>query len=149
MKPRPVLILLSLLLVIVLIGIFYSYSAPGAETLQTLPATVNRDCAPWDGAAFTVKVSMPDGRTLDLSIWQSPEITFPTSFTFPDKTGQIGNALLLPPSGTPEQLTGEVWFQSVRQGTPVEGRISLISERGEPFQGTFVAEWDDQIVLCG
>lgn len=149
MKTRFLLILFSLLLAIALIGFFYSYSGPGRQALQVFPATVNRDCAPWDGAAFTVKISMPDGRTLDLSIWQSPEISLPSTFTFPDKTGQAGNALLILSSGMPEQLTGEVRFQRVRQGTPVEGRFSLKSASGEQFQGTFVAEWDDQIVLCG
>ena len=149
MKPRPVLILLTLLLVIVLSGIFYSYATPGGQGLQAFPATVSRDCAPWDGAAFTVKISVPNGRTLDLSLWQSPDISLPARFTFPDDTGQVGNALLLPLSGMPEQLTGEVWFRSVRQGTPVEGRFSLKSASGEQFQGTFVAEWDDRIVLCG
>jgi hypothetical protein len=149
MKPRFLLILFSLLLAIALIGFFYSYSAPGWQAPQVFPATVNRDCAPWDGAAFSVKISMPNGPALDLSIWQSPDISLPTKFTFPGKTGQGGNALLVLPSGMPEQLTGEVRFQSVRPGTPVEGRFSLKSASGEQFQGTFVAQWDEQIVLCG
>jgi hypothetical protein len=149
MKSRPLLILFSLLLAIALSWIFYDYSAPGRQALQVFPAIINRDCAPWDGAAFTMKISMPDGRTLDLSIWQSPEISLPTTFTFPDQTGQVGNALLVPPSAMPEQLTGKVSLQGVRQGMPVEGRFSLQSERGEQFQGRFVAEWDDQIALCG
>ena len=92
---------------------------------------------------------MPDGPTLDLSIWQSPEIFLPTTMTFPDQTGQVGNALLVPLFGMPEQLTGEIRFQNVRQDIPVEGRFSLKSASGEQFEGTFVAEWDDEIVLCG
>lgn len=149
MKTRTPLILLFLLLVIALGGILFFYSPSNGEALPVFPATVSRDCAPWDGAAFTVKVPTLDGRALDISIWQVPEIAFPTSFAFPDKTQQVGNALLIPQSGMPEQLTGEMWFQNVSEGMPIEGRFNLTSERGERFEGKFVAEWEAQIVLCG
>lgn len=149
MKTRTVLVLLFLLFLIALSGILLSYSRSNRETLQVFAASVKRDCAPWDGEAFTVKVSTVDGRAFDLSIWQSPEIAVPTRFAFPDETQQVGNALLIPRSGMPEQLTGEVWFQSVSEGMPVEGRFSLTSERGEQFKGKFVADWEGQRVLCG
>jgi hypothetical protein len=149
MKTRTGLVLLFLLFLIALSGILFFTSLSNQETLQVFSASVNRDCAPWDGEAFTVKVSTLDGRELDLSMWQSPEIAVPTRFAFPDETQQVGNALLIPRSGMPEQLTGEVWFQSVSEGKPIEGRFSLTSERGEQFKGKFVAEWEGQRALCG
>jgi len=119
------------------------------EPLQIFPATVNRDCAPWDGSAFTVSIPMSDGAIIDISIYQSPDISLPVTFSFPDETMRDGNALLLLPAGLPEQLTGKVWFQHVEQGKPVEGWFSLTSKRGERFKGSFKAEWGDQMAFCG
>ena len=39
------------------IGFLWSYlSTNNQENLTVLPATINRDCAPWDGAAFTMSI---------------------------------------------------------------------------------------------
>ena len=116
---------------------------------ETLPATVSRDCAPWDGAAFTVSIPHESGLIIYISIWQSPEFNFPRTFSFPDDTGQVGNAYILPELDPLETLSGRVTFQRVQVGMPVEGRFSLRSERGGVFEGQFQAEWDDQIIMCG
>ena len=118
-------------------------------SLQTFSATAHRDCAPWDGAAFTVRVPLNDGTMIDISIWQSPEIVFPKKFSFPDDTGQVGNAILIYPVGLPDVLSGEVAFQRVEAGLPIEGRFNLTSERGARFEGQFHAEWSEQVVMCG
>ena len=138
-------------LIILLFGItLVNFSVRDQTPAQIFPATVNRDCAPWDGSAFTVSVPiMPDGTKIDISIWQSPDIKFPVNFSFPDATGQVGNALLLLPVGLPEQLTGNVFFQRVDMENPVEGEFDLISENGEQFKGKFVAEWGNMVVYCG
>jgi hypothetical protein len=60
-----------------------------------------------------------------------------------------GNALLLSPIGSAEQLTGTVWLQRVDPGIPVEGRFRFRSETGEELEGRFVAEWGDEVVYCG
>jgi hypothetical protein len=62
---------------------------------------------------------------------------------------RVGNALLLLPVGTPEQLTGRIWFQRVEHGIAVEGRFRFRSESEEEFEGQFVAEWGDEIIYSG
>jgi hypothetical protein len=149
MKPRtPLAIVLSLLTLLLGIAL-YIFSARNQEHLQTFPATVNRDCAPWDGAAFTVSIPFGDGTIIDLSIWKSPDIRLPTTYSFPDETGQVGNALLRLQAGLPEQLTGRVLFPRVEQDMAVEGEFDLLTEAGQKFKGRFEAEWGNQIVMCG
>lgn len=58
---------------------------------------------------------------------------------------QIGNAYILPELGPYTPLSGEVWFQRVEEGMPIEGRFSFTSERGEAYEGGFIAEWESQI----
>jgi len=119
------------------------------QPAQIFPATVNRDCAPWDGSAFTVQIPLKGGNILDVSIWKSPDIKFSKTFSFPDDTGQVGNAILIHPVGLPESMTGDVWFEGVSEGQIVEGGFRLVGERGESFEGRFVAKWESQIALCG
>ena len=117
---------------------------------QAFPATIQRDCAPWDGSAFTVHIPINAGTIIDISIWQTPDIQFPKTFSFPDDTGQVGNASLIHPGGLPGQLSGSMSFSGVdHPSTVVEGRFDLKNENGTQYKGTFKAEWDDQIMLCG
>ena len=115
---------------------------------QTFSATINRDCAPWDGSAFTISIPM-ERQGVTVSIYQSPELKFPTTFSFPDTTLRIGTALLILPLGSPEQLTGKVSFQRVVPDIPVAGEFDLVTNTGELFKGKFIAEWGNEIVLCG
>jgi len=89
------------------------------------------------------------GKGITISIYQSPDIKFPTAFLFPDDTMNVGNALLILPIGSPEQLTGKVSFQGVGQDIPVEGQFELVTNAGEHFKGKFIAEWKNEIVYCG
>lgn len=137
-------------LVILFLGsVFFIGYTRDQEIPPVLSATISRDCAPWDGGAFTIKIPMSEGVMLDISIWQSPDIDRQITFSFPDETQQVGNASLLPQFGEPEQLTGSVWLNNVSEGMPVEGRFSLTSKSGAQLEAKFVAEWDDQIVYCG
>ncbi|HKG54125.1 MAG TPA: hypothetical protein VKB04_07670, partial [Anaerolineales bacterium] len=115
---------------------------------QTFSATINRDCAPWDGSAFTVSIPM-EGKGIAISIYQSPEIEHPTTFLFAEDTLSTGNALLILPLGSPQQLTGKVSFQNVARDTPVKGQFDLVTNSGKHFKGKFSAEWKNEIVLCG
>lgn len=67
----------------------------------------------------------------------------------PDDEEQIGNAYILPELGAYIPLSGEVSLQRVEVGMPLEGRFRFTSERGERFEGGFVAKWGSQIVYCG
>ena len=135
---------------LLILGIaLFTFSTRTQEPVQVFPATINRDCAPWDGAAFTVRIPWKGGDVIDISIWQTPDIKFPKTFSFPDNTGQVGNAILIHQVDVLEQLTGEVWFERVSEGKVVEGGFRLKGERGEVFEGRFTAEWGSQIVMCG
>jgi len=137
-------------LIIVIFGIaWFSFSTRNQEVAQFFPATINRDCAPWDGSAFTMSIPMSAEVVINISIYQSPDIKLPVAFSFPDETTRVGNALLLLPVGLPEQLTGKVWFQGVEQRAPVAGEFELITQAGRTFNGKFKAEWGNEIVYCG
>ena len=127
---------------------FYAFARRDQTPEQTFAATINRACAPWDGSAFTISIPM-EGQGITVSMYQSPEIQFPTTFSFPDDTLNIGTALLIVPLGSPEPLTGKVSLQRVLQDTPVAGQFELVTKAGEHFKGKFIAEWGNEIVLCG
>jgi hypothetical protein len=90
-----------------------------------------------------------DGLSISISIYRSPDVKLPSRYSFPDESMSEANVYLLMPDGSPEQLTGEVWFQRVSQEIPVEGSFQLRSESGAPWEGKFLAEWGNEIVYCG
>ena len=149
MKFRVSLYLAIVLWIFIFGIVWFTFSMRNQEPEQIFDATINRDCAPWDGSAFTVSIPMNNGARIDVSIYQSPDIRLPVTFSFPDKTIKIGNAVYLPPVGSPEQLTGKVSFQHVEQGIPVEGELNLHTETGQQFREKFIAEWGNEIVYCG
>jgi hypothetical protein len=149
MKFRVLLSLAIVLLIFIFGIIWFTFSIRNPQPEQIFDATINRDCAPWDGSAFTMSIPMSNGARIDISIYQSPDIRLPVTFSFPDETIKVGNALYLPPVGSSEQLTGKVSFQHVEQGIPVEGELNLITDTGQQFKGEFIAEWENEIVYCG
>jgi hypothetical protein len=149
MKSRAQFFIAVGLLILLFDITWFTFSTRNREPLQVFPATINRDCAPWDGAAFTVSIPYDSTSTIMISIWRSPDIKLPTTYSFPDETGQVGNALLCLQAGLPEQLTGRVSFPRVGQGVPVEGEFNLLTEAGQKFKGKFEAEWGNQIPMCG
>ena len=149
MIPRNQFIIIIGLVILILGIAWYTFPGRNQAVTQTLPATIQHDCAPWDGAAFTVSIPLPGGDALSISIWQAPELSSPKTFSFPDNTGQVGNASLMHSGGAAEQLSGKVFFSSIKEGSPVEGRLELSTDNGQRFAEKFRAEWDDQIVMCG
>ena len=140
---------LALALLMLVIGITtFIFSRQNQEPVQQFPATINRDCAPWDGAAFTVSVPIAES-TINISIYQSPDLRLPVTFSFPDETLRVGSALLIFPAGLPEQLRGRVYFQRVEEGKPVDGKFDLATDSGQQFRGMFKAEWETETVYCG
>jgi len=148
MRPQTKFLVIVSLMILFLGGAYYAYSAQKHEAPPVITATIRRDCAPWDGSAFTVSIPLEEG-VIDISIYQAPEIDLPVRFLFPDPTGNTGNALLLSSEGVPEQLNGNVSFQSVVQDSAVEGVFDLHTIADRQFKGSFVAEWINQPVLCG
>jgi hypothetical protein len=95
-------------------------------------------------------VSIPiEGSVIHVSIYRSPAIWLPVTYSFPDETLREGNVFLLSPNGLPELLTGRVFFGRVQQGTAVEGKFDLATATGQRFHGTFIAEWGNQFAYCG
>ena len=142
--------LIVLGLILLILGVIWlRYSTQNQEPAQIFSATINRDCAPWDGAAFTVSVPMEDGSNIQISVWQSPEIRHQVTFSFPDETGQVGFAYIPTNSDVFQALSGEVSFQRVEEGAPVVGEFNLTTESGKQFEGRFNAEWGNQVVYCG
>jgi len=149
MNPRTRLYLLLVLLIIASSGVWFFYSLPGQGPAQILPATINRECAPWDGAAFAVSFRYDSITTITIFIWQSPSFTFPVTFSFPDETMRIGTAYSVLELDPLEELTGRVTFWRVEEGIPVEGEFNFTTESGKQFRGKFKAEWENEIVYCG
>lgn len=148
MKPRTLLYTLigSLALVI----IFWIYST--TQTVQTdvvFEATVNRDCAPWDGMAYTITIPDQTVSGIVVSIWKSPDFHFPVTYSFPDSSGRVGTAIHRSAYGSSQQVNGKITLQPFEAGSPIEGRFNFTSEDGKQFNGNFKAEWGNQIALCG
>ena len=123
-------------------------SAQNREPAPHYPATVYRDCAPWDGGAFTLSIPL-ERSVIQISIYRSPDIRFPITFSFPDETMETGNAMLMLPVGRPTQLKGKVSFPRVGPGSPVEGQFDLLTDTGQHFKGKFKAVWENTTVYCG
>jgi len=150
-KTWTKLYLLVVLFIIALGGVLYFYFLKYSlkpET-QIFPATVDRDCAPWDGSAFTVTVQYDAMTEIYISIWKTPDIRFPSMYALPDDKGQVGYAYILPELDPFIVLSGDVYLQSVSVDKPIEGRFNLKSEGGERFEGRFIAKWGDKVMLCG
>jgi hypothetical protein len=149
MKSRTSRYVLIVLIIIALGGIRFFYVLQGQQTARVFPATINRDCAPWDGTAFTISFRYDPITTITVSIWKSPSFPFSVTLSFPDETMRIGTAYSLTEFDPLEELRGKVTIWRVEEGIPIEGEFSLTSERGAQFKGKFKATWGNEIVCCG
>ena len=147
MSPRNQFLLTVAFLILILGVALFSFLRRAEEPVQVHPATIDRDCAPWDGAAFTITLPLDKG-VIRVSIYRSPELRLPSTFRFPDETLMEGSAFLFLPVGLSEPLSGRVTFQRLERGIPVEGAFDLTTQTGQEFKGKFKAEWGDQVVYC-
>jgi hypothetical protein len=148
MKFRVSLYIAIVLLIFILDLAWFTFSTRNQEPEQIFAATINRDCAPWDGSAFSVSIPV-EGSVIHISIYQPPNVNHQTAFSFPDETLSMGNAILVTSVSSSEQLTGKVSFSRVEQGLPVEGAFELVTEVDEQFKGKFVAHWGNENIYCG
>ena len=149
MKPRIRLVLAIVFLLLILGLSLFAISVGNQGPAHLLPATVDHDCAPWDGLAFTISIHYDAGTVIAISIWQSPDFEFRHSFSFPDRNGKVGDARLQLQSGPPEQLSGRATLQPAEKGAALEGDFDFTAESGRPFRGTFHAVWGNKVALCG
>src|SRR5262245_1091577 len=121
MKARTELVLaLALLALLLGVGLFV-YSTQSRNSVQVFHATVDRDCAPWDGPAFRISIPLDSRSVIEIAIWRSPDAGAPVRFSFPDPVGSVGDAVYRPRSGVSEPLTGRVTFWRLGEAIPVEG----------------------------
>jgi hypothetical protein len=150
MKPRNGFLLIIGLLALSLGFAWYLYPGRQQEPNLDFIATIQQDCAPWDGAAFLVKIPLENGDIIDIAIWEAPTIRLKKTFSFLEEASQRGYANLVHSDKSGEQLVGTVSFAHVDLGSPVKGNFELETiDSGQRFAGQFHAEWLDQIVLCG
>lgn len=149
MNSRILRVIAIGLLMLILGAAWFIFSARNQAAIQAFPATIYRDCAPLDGPAFTLSIPYDAGSIIYISIWQSPDIKLPVTFSFPDDTGGVGNAAFLLRFSYSVNLTGKVFFWRVEQGSPVVGKFDLVTEAGQQLEGKFEAEWENQPVYCG
>jgi len=150
MKPvYRYLLLISLLAFLLGVAWYISPSRQRASA-HAYTASIQQDCAPWDGAAFSVKVPLENGDVIDIAIWEAPSIQFEKTFSFGEEPSQVGYASLAHAVDSGEQLTGTVSFAYVDLDQPVEGEFVLdtIGSR-QHFAGQFHAEWLERTMLCG
>jgi hypothetical protein len=124
-------------------------SPPGPAAVLVLAATIDRDCGPADGPAFTLSIPVDAGGVAQVSIWRAPDTWRWMSYQFPDQEGQVGTATYRTEAGAFEQLAGSVSVGPVRVGNPVEGEMRLTSRSGDTLAGRFRAEWGRTTAFCG
>jgi hypothetical protein len=131
-------------------------AAAGPGDMPVLYAEARMDCAPWDGAAFSLAIQPEAGQkqltppVLRVSIWQSPNLPLGARFAFPDSTGKVGAAYLQPStSDAVTGLRGTVWFTKVVAGEAAQGQFDLADPRGKKYVGAFTAKWIMERVMCG
>jgi hypothetical protein len=141
---------MAISLVLLVLGItIFTFPKRDQEKMRFFPATIGRDCAPWDGSAFTVSIRYDSASTIRISIWQSPDIKVPSTFSFPDETGRVGQVYILSDLDPMIPLSGKVFFQRGDRESPVEGEFVLMGENGKRFKGKFNAKWENKVVYCG
>ena len=136
----------------VLLALFFILVLGGCTSPQptsVLPATINRDCGPADGPAFTIAIPWDGGGQVVISIWQAPELGGRSRFSLTDPTDQTGSATLFTGADALEPLSGTVTFEGVNVNKPVDGAIRLVSASGALFEGQFRAEWGTAVAYCG
>jgi hypothetical protein len=122
------------------------------QTVQTdvvFEAIVNRDCAPWDGMAYTIIIPDRAGSKIVVSIWKSPDFHFPGTYSFLDSSGRVGTAVLQSPVDSFQPLNGKITMHPFKAGNPIEGWFNFTTEDGGVFIGNFKAEWGNQTAFCG
>src|SRR5215211_5875000 len=80
MKPRTQFLLIVGILVLILGSAWYMYPGRQPEPARDYVATIQQDCAPWDGAAFAVKIPLENGENIEIAIWEAPAIQFEKTF---------------------------------------------------------------------
>jgi hypothetical protein len=125
-------------------------------------ATVEPDCAPWDGAALafwipTERLGGPRDGWLLLRIWRPPTRAA-GRYDFPDTTDRIGRVVHFVSLSSPaaivwetqpyEELRGVVRVDRVDTNHPVRLDLDLSAATGTRLAGRVEAQWIEARVVC-
>jgi hypothetical protein len=141
-------------LVLLLSALAFAQRVPDASMFF---GEASRDCAPWDGAAFSVSIPLVAGlRRMDfplihVSVWQAPGLNLKGAehFEFPDVTGKIGAAFIQPRSGPVTPLHGTISFKRVMPNETTQGQFDFVVPNGRRYSGKFTATWNGKMMMCG
>lgn len=134
-----------------------------AMAKQPVRATVEHDCAPWDGPAFGLWIPTDHlgaglHSWIHLRIWQAPRHPL-GAFHFPDKTVKPkGTVVFFTDLPSPQQINwskqprqqmkGTVRFTRVRDDQNVIGTLDFMTDNNLRLRGTFEAGWIGSKRLC-
>ncbi len=126
-------------------------------------ATINAACAPWDGSGFTIWIPVRDlsgkpNSWIEVSIWSEAD-SLEATFSFPDKTQEVGGATYYPDlrsrkslnwSKAPHQeLAGSLYLKKLNDQTPVLGEFDFVADNNFHMKGKFEAQWGNETAACG
>ena len=128
--------------------------ARAAQEPRLSPAIAWRDCAPWDGPAFTVAVGREGATSVDparpwlrISIWQEAGTRHGVTYRFPDTTQKLG-AVEYGGTAFPS-VNGTVTFPSAVSEEVVAGSFDFMTPDGRHLAGRFRGGWRPVAALCG
>ena len=129
-------------------------SAIGVQEAPVAPAVAWNDCAPWDGAAFTIAIGQPGSKSVDaehawlmISIWHPAASRHAATYRFPDRDGKTGavqyNGTAFP------SVTGTVSFPRATVADEISGAFDFIAPDGRRLAGPFRGKWSPRRAMCG
>ncbi|KGF73586.1 hypothetical protein DO97_19130 [Neosynechococcus sphagnicola sy1] len=132
-----------------------------ASTLNFPYASIRDDCAPWDGAAVTIRLSQrPDHcqfthyPAIEIRLWMGrnelmPKL--PASYSLPSNAQNSQGVVILcdRPNHCQTAQSSRIWLDAIYPDTTAKGSYSIQVD-GKNLEGHFHTEkWCTQRVLCG
>ena len=120
-------------------------------------AYARRDCAPWDGPAFSVVLTdtpaQPDSLTtsfLRIAVWRGIESAIGRTLAWEGTTSQVGTASRCQADGRCEEASrGEIRVEWRTADSLLGGEFRVDFGRTRSERGRFTAAWVPDRVMCG
>ena len=133
-------------------------TASGAPpTSDFTHGTIQRSCAPWDGAAIAMTLSpkpvqcqkAPAGPFLSMGVWRGLPLHAGQTVKF-SSISDIGFASLCKKENDCERAeSGEITFDSYKEGAGATGHYELHFKGDEVVAGKFDVKWCEFREMCG
>jgi len=135
-------------------GWLFAASPIAVQEPPPAPAVAWADCAPWDGAAFTIVIGRPGSNTVDpehawmrISIWHDADSRHGATYRFPDRDGKTG-AVEYGGTAFPS-VTGTVSFPRRGSADEISGAFDFVAGDGHRVAGSFRGKWNPRKAMCG